>query len=168
MVVKAGRRNASNLLPCCSAASRPIYAHTHHDMVHVRELTVERAVAAKRHHEIYKSLWHDVETKVQACNRAGGTAMQYKLSPFNIVALGHPLVSCQRAARYVRDKLLRNGFRVVASDFGHAGVLLDIDWQQKRPLRAVDVFGAGAGKATTGAPSIPSRQLWLDQLAKSG
>ncbi|WIA10855.1 hypothetical protein OEZ85_011021 [Tetradesmus obliquus] len=115
-------------------------------MVHVNELTVDRASVAMRHHAVYRAVWEDVETKVMAANRAGAQELQYRLSALHIIMLGQPLVSSQRAARYVRDKLTRNGFAVIARDLGQVGVVLDISWQARK-VGSMAACGTNIGEA---------------------
>lgn len=102
-------------------------------MVHVRELAEDQAQAAAAHHRVYKELWHDVASKVRAANAAGMQRLEYRLSPPGIIMLGQPLVSCQRAARYIRDKLTKGGFEVVAYDLGQVGVLIEVTWHAYLP-----------------------------------
>lgn len=155
-------------------------------MVHVNELHHDRAQMALRHHAVYKTIWQDVESRIQAGNAAGVQCIEYRVCPLHIViGLGQPLVSSQRAARYVRDKLLHNGFQVMAWDFGQAGVLMFIDWStpvdNMRNLLTATVKKQQQPQAPPGPPIIISKSepplpppppqqqqpLWLlDQLAR--
>lgn len=154
-------------------------------MVHVSELTADRASVALRHHAVYKAIWHDTESKIYASNRAGAKTLEYKISPLHIIMLGQPLVCSQRAARYVRDKLVRNGFAVELQDLGTVGVILRISWSTASTtmnMRALLQQQQQQSTTTkpchmTALPELPppppqqqqqplSHQLCLDQLAK--
>jgi hypothetical protein len=146
-------------------------------MVHVDQLSAERVTAAARHHDIYKAIWQDVEARIKSANSAGGSCLQYRLSPFHVISLAQPLVSCQRAARYVRDKLVRNGFTVLAQDLGTTGVLIHISWQSTASadlllMRNTSFSAPSNSLPAQTAPPQPSRasvaDLCLDQLAKRG
>lgn len=137
-------------------------------MVHVSELTAEQAAVALRHHQVYKALWQDVEAKIQAANKAGARSLHHKLSPLHTIMQGLPLVSSQRAARYIRDKLVRNGFGVTAVDLGPVGVTFDIAWSTASAgsLRAAMMVATATAVAPGQQQQQSSADLWLHQLAR--
>ena len=134
-----------------------------YQMLTVRELTQERIEEAKRHHQIYSSIWQDLQSRIVSANKAHAFQLEYRCSPFTLMSLGLPLVDLTRAGRYLHDKLIRAGFAVSISSTT-AGIILSTNWAPSQEMLKsclTDRPGRNIEHANEAEPN-----LLLDDLAR--
>lgn len=109
---------------------------------------------AKVNHETYKQLFQACCDRIRRRALIPGAprCMHYAVPPF---VWGRPPFTHAHAARYVCEKLQRNGFRV-----SHAapGVLL-VDWSQKPPRPPAKKAPAKPPAAAAKQPKKPAKKL---------
>lgn len=81
----------------------------------MKDVTDVRLEKARKNHAIYKDLYQKCSERIiKTCKKKSTTGefyVNFIISPF---IPGKPLIDTRRAARYVGDKLERQGFRVRA------------------------------------------------------
>lgn len=113
-------------------------------MVTLKDVSRVRLEKAQRNHEAYKAMWEQcskaILARVKRDERSDG--FKYIVSPF---FPGHPLLDVRRAARYVTDKLTRNGFQVEPLD-SPPFVVLFVSWGNNHELVAQELLKTRPGK----------------------
>lgn len=77
-----------------------------------------------KNRETYQILCAKVHERIQRSFEKGGTTLKYTVPSFHD---DRPKYDPLRAARYIRDKLRHNGYKVVVED---DGVTMHVDWSR--------------------------------------
>lgn len=103
----------------------------------VRDVTSIRQRRASTNHETYKMLYHVACRRIEACAKADrdnscSFECEYIVPSF---VFGRPCFDNQRAARYIKDKLVNGGFGVTIDGAASRGPTLLISWSVGRPVQ---------------------------------
>src|SRR5210317_1716370 len=94
------------------------------EMLKLSDLEAKDKERAKRNHETYKMIYSKVSTLITTQHETGNSSLVYDVPAF---VLGRPMFNHGHAVRYVRDKLLKGGFKV-----DEMGCTLHVSWKKKK------------------------------------
>lgn len=136
-------------------------------MLKLSDLEAKDKERAKRNHETYKMIYNKVSTLITTQHETGNSSLVYDVPAF---VLGRPMFNHAHAVRYVRDKLLKGGFRV-----DQMGCTLHVSWKtmcsEKKKKKEDPKKPATSKKiATTSNKAATSKKAaatWLDNTPKT-
>lgn len=131
-------------------------------MLKLSDLEAKDKERAKRNHETYKMIYSKVTTLITTQHETGNSSLVYDVPAF---VLGRPMFNHAHAVRYVRDKLLKGGFRVE-----QMGCTLHVSWKKKQKDQKDPKEKPKKTKKkedTKASSSKKESKTWLDNTPKS-
>lgn len=133
-------------------------------MLKLSDLEAKDKERAKRNHETYKMIYSKVSTLITTQHETGNSSLVYDVPAF---VLGRPMFNHAHAVRYVRDKLLKGGFRV-----DQMGCTLHVSWKtmcSEKKKKKEDPKKPTSNKTATSkaATSKKAAATWLDNTPKT-
>lgn len=144
-------------------------------MLKLSDLAAKDLERAKRNHETYKLIYSKVSALITTQHDTGNTSLLYDVPAF---VLGRPMFNHAHAVRYVKEKLLKGGFRVE-----QLGCTLHVSWKTApdKPKKATtsnkkattsitakktSSTKGSAKSGTTSTKSKSKKSTWLDNTPK--
>jgi hypothetical protein len=90
-------------------------------MLKLSDLAAKDLERAKRNHDTYKMIYAKVSALITTQHDTGNSSLLYDVPAF---VLGRPMFNHTHAVRYVKEKLLKGGFRVE-----QMGCTLHVSWK---------------------------------------